>query len=244
MVVNVDLKMINLNKHSNSLINLIILFSKKLKSKFFPSLIEKEAIKWNIDGGDFELRFNYPLNDNSIVFDLGGFKGNFASDLFARMPCNFYVFEPVKQNYLIIKKRFRFNNMIEVFPFGLSNKTESTLIEIKGAGSSTFINDIDNKATNPREKVELVDIVEFINQKNISEIDLMKINIEGGEYDVLERLLDEDKVRNIKYLQIQFHILDKNSTQKKDNIRKLLQKTHNCEYCYEFVWENWIRKDI
>mgnify|MGYP001246724257 CR=1 FL=1 len=86
--------------------------------------------------------------------------------------------------------------------------------------------------------------MEFINEQNISEIDLMKINIEGGEYNVMQRLLDENKVRNIRCLQIQFHDLDKNSVQKKEYIRNLLYKTHTCEYCYEFIWENWIRKDM
>lgn len=69
----------------------------------------------------------------------------------------------------------------------------------------------------------------------------MKINIEGGEYEVLSKLLDENKLINIKYLQIQFHDLDKNSSQKKDAFRNQLLKTHTCEYCYEFIWENWIR---
>ena len=236
--------MMNLKIYSNSLMNWIFYYPKKFKRKFFPSLTQKEGMKWYKDGGDFKLRFNYNLNKSSIVFDLGGFEGNFASDLFARMPCNIYVFEPVKQNYLIIEKRFRLNNMIQVFPFGLSNKTELKLIEVKGASSSTFINDLNNASINLTEQVKLVDVVEFIDEKNITEIDLMKINIEGGEYDVLERLLDKDKVRNINSLQIQFHILDKNSIQKKDKIRNLLKKTHTCEYCYEFVWENWIRKDI
>ena len=131
------------------------------------------------------------------------------------MPCNLYIFEPVNQYYLTIKERFKLNDKIKVFPFGLSNKTELKLIEVRDAGSSTFINNINNTAINQTEKVKLVDIVEFINEQNISEIDLMKINIEGGEYNVMQRLLDENKVRNIRCLQIQFHDLDKNSVKKK-----------------------------
>ena len=236
--------MFNLNKYTYELVKNTYKFFKKVKSKLLPTYIEKEAMRWKRDGGDFELRFNYSLNKNSIVFDIGGFKGDFASDLFARMPCDLYVFEPVKQNYLIIKKRFKLNNMIKVFPFGLSNKTELTDMEVNGESSSTFTSGIDEAATNTIEKVKLVDIVEFINESNISKIDLMKINIEGGEYDLLQRLLDKDKVRNIKYLQIQFHNLNKNSTQKKEDIRNALQNTHTCEYCYQFIWENWIRKDM
>ena len=133
--------------------------------------------------------------------------------------------------------------MIKIFPYGLSDKTESKFIEINGECSSTFINKHENYKNKIIEKIKLFDIDEFIEEKNILKIDLMKINIEGGEYNVIQRLIEKNKVQNIKCLQIQFHILDKKSYKKRDAIRKLLQKTHKCEYCYEFVWENWIRKN-
>tara|TARA_Y100000589_G_C26595133_1_gene404022 strand:+ start:168 stop:428 length:261 start_codon:yes stop_codon:yes gene_type:complete len=66
--------MINLDKYHHSAVNIINLFANKVKSKFFPSFIQKEVMKWYRDGGDFELRFNYSLNTSSIVFDLGGLK--------------------------------------------------------------------------------------------------------------------------------------------------------------------------
>ena len=217
--------------------------AKKLIKNTLSFFSPKELRRWYKDGADFKLRFNYPLNKNSIVFDLGGFKGDFASDLYARTPCEIYIFEPVKEYQLNIKNRFKSNQMIKVFPFGLSSKTESTLIDTNGESSSVLVNNPNNKGIKLREKIQLVNIVDFINEQNIIEIDLMKINIEGGEYDVLSKLLDENKVINIKYLQIQFHNLDKNSYQKKEDIRNKLKETHNCEYCYEFIWENWIRKD-
>ncbi len=236
--------MINLNKFYKKFLNPITQFLIKVRNKFLPSSIRKEAIRWNKDGGDFALRYNYFLNENSIVFDIGGFKGDFASDLYARMPCKIYIFEPVNEYYLTIKKRFKFNNMIEAFNFGLSNKTESKLIEIKGESSSIFFNNFNNTNNDSKEKINLVDINDFIQEKNIFEIDLMKINIEGGEYNLIKRLLKKNKICNIKYLQVQFHYLNKNSIQEKNQIRKLLKNTHYCQYCYEFVWENWIRKDL
>ena len=36
-------------------------------------------------------------------------------------------------------------------------------------------------------------------------IDLLKINIEGGEYEVLENLIENDLIKNIDNIQIQFH---------------------------------------
>ena len=237
--------MITLNEYLNlSMIEIILFFYRKFKSKFFPTSHHKMVAKWYREGGDFDLLFNNPLNSESIVFDIGGFTGNFVSELFSRSPCKIYIFEPIKKYNLTIKNRFILNNMIKVFPFGLSNKTESTFIDVKGQASSTFKKDIDNSGNQDVEKIKLVDVVEFINEQKISEIDLMNINIEGGEYDLIPRLFEQNKVVDIKYIQIQFHNLDKTCTQKKDDIRNLLKETHICEFCYEFVWEKWIRKDI
>ena len=212
------------------------------KEKLFPSLIKKEYKRFLQDGGDYHLRFNYPLTSKSIVFDVGGFAGDFASDLFARMPCKIFIFEPIANLAKRIETRFASNEMIKIFSFGLSNKTEKKLIGVigDGEGSSTYrTKDSENK-----EFISLVDIVEFIEKYKISEIDLLKVNIEGGEYDLLPRLISANKLSSIKYIQVQFHNFEKNSKQKKDQIREDLEKTHICDYCYEFIWENWIRKDL
>jgi len=219
-------------------------FFRKIKNRLYPNLTKREHKRWIKDGADFALRFNYPLTYNSIIFDLGGFKGDFASDLFSRMPCKIYIFEPVRDYAVRIDKRFKLNTNILVYSFGLSHKTEEKYITLDGSGSSLYRNTMIKNVNLPREKVKLVDVVEFIDSNKISEIDLFKINIEGGEYDVIPRLLDTKMINKIKYIQIQFHELEKNSKHKKELIRKRLMETHTCDYCYEYVWENWVRNDL
>lgn len=73
------------------------------------------------------------------------------------------------------------------------------------------------------------------------EISLMKVNIEGGEYQLLEKMLSSDLVKNIEYIQIQFHDFVPDAKERRDAIRHSLSKTHVCEWCYEFVWESWRR---
>ena len=105
----------------------------KIKNRLYPDLIKREHKRWIKDGADFALRFNYPLSSDSITFDLGGFKGDFASDLFSRIPCKLYIFEPVRDYAVIINERFKFNNNIFVFSFGLSHKTEEKYITLDGS---------------------------------------------------------------------------------------------------------------
>lgn len=78
---------------------------------------------------------------------------------------------------------------------------------------------------------------------NIKHIDLIKINIEGGEYDLLEHLLDANFVEQIENLQIQFHDFVENASARMKKIQNRLEKTHYLTYHYPFVWDNWTLKN-
>ena len=212
----------------------------KLRQKYFPSPLELMVKKWHADGGDYEFRFNYDLNDQSIVLDLGGYEGQWASDLFARYRCLIYVFEPVSSFANRISKRFAKNEKIQVFQYGLGEVSRSEEICIAGDGSSMF-----RKSQN-KETIEIVDINGWIenNLNNDKSIDLMKINVEGGEYELLDRLIETHLVDRIKNIQVQFHQVMPDSVAHMERIQSQLMKTHKPTYQYTFVWENWKQKSI
>jgi hypothetical protein len=74
-------------------------------------------------------------------------------------------------------------------------------------------------------------------------IDLAKINIEGGEYDLLPALARAGQLGRFAMLQVQFHMFEKHQMAERDAIREELGKTHHCDWSYDFVWEQWTRKD-
>ena len=189
--------------------------------------------KWLKDKGDEILRYNYPLHADSIVFDLGGYHGEFSQKIYDKYNCYIYVFEPVKEYYEIIKNTFKDNSKIKIFNFGLSDKDETMNISLNDDGSSTFLND------GKKEVITLKSIKIFLDNENIQDIDLLKINIEGGEYSVLSELITEDKIKTIKNLQIQFHNFIPNAEKLREKLRHDFNKTHHLTYDYYFIWENW-----
>jgi hypothetical protein len=70
----------------------------------------------------------------------------------------------------------------------------------------------------------------------------MKINIEGGEYELLPRMIESGIIDKIKLLQIQFHEISEDSLSQMNKIREKLKSTHNQVFAYPFVWECWINK--
>lgn len=48
-------------------------------------------------------------------------------------------------------------------------------------------------------------VVECIRDLNIDQIDLMKINIEGGEFDVVPAIIESGDISKVHHLQVQVH---------------------------------------
>lgn len=217
----------------------VIIFKKiinRIKNTISPTKEYLMVRKYFADGGDYEMRFNYNLDEKSIVLDFGGYKGQWASDIFSKYNCKIFIFEPVKSFAERIRKRFIYNKQIEVFQFGLGRSSRFEKIHISADGSSIF-------GTNSKcEEIEFVDAKEWINKRSIDKIALIKINIEGGEYELLDRLIEAKLIEMIENIQVQFHNISNDSRSHMMKIQKELSKTHELTYQYEFVWENWERK--
>ncbi len=201
------------------------------------TLQRKEVKTWDAVHGDETLRLNYPLNESSIVFDVGGFSGEWAIPIFLKYMPTIHIFEPVKESAKILRKKFSNNKKIYTHEIGLSGKTELARISLESHSASTHNTNHSKKF----DEIKLVAISEFMKRHNIYHIDLVKINIEGGEYDLLEHILDTGIVNHIDNIQVQFHDFIPHAEARMNSIKKRLLKTHSLTYEYEFVWENWKR---
>jgi FkbM family methyltransferase len=197
---------------------------------------EKRVLPWFAVNGDKTLRLQYDLNSLSVVFDIGGYEGQWSSDIAAMYNCKIFIFEPVIEFAKNIKSRFSKNNNIQVLDYGLSGMNAKREIALAYDSSST------HKEGNKIE-IQLVDVVAFMEEHGINEVDLMKINIEGDEYDLLDRLISSGKIKAIRNIQVQFHDFVSGAPERMNDIKINLSKTHKPTYQYEFVWENWERSN-
>ena len=198
-----------------------------------PFLIQ--VSRWFEDKGDETLRLDYPLTAESIVFDVGGYSGDFAAELSERFGCKIYIFEPVPEFYQRCVNRFENNKKITCFNYGLSSANGFLDIGL-AENASSFSSP---HATGETQKVQIRSIVECIKELNINKIDLMKINIEGGEFDVLPAIIRSEDIAKVHYLQVQFHNFISNANALRTDIRNQLAYTHTEMWSYEFVWESW-----
>jgi FkbM family methyltransferase len=197
------------------------------------SMIDSGDQRWHTDDARLKL-FDYPLTPDSIVYDVGGYEGGWTERLVAYhdfMPY-VWIFEPVPEYAARIRQKFLSQQKIVVCEYGLGARNEIVKFGINSEGSGQYS---DGEAID----IQIRDVVDELVQP---EIDLMSINIEGGEYSLLPRLITTGLISRVKNLQVQFHILGSDPETQHSCIQKKLDKTHKKTYDNPFVWESWMRE--
>jgi FkbM family methyltransferase len=210
--------------------------SQKQKHLLPPSELNKE--KWYADRVEKILRYDYELNEKSTVLDVGGYEGDFAAEIFARYQSRIFVFEPVKKYISILQNRFKQNNNIHIVPEGLGNLNTELKITVMDEASS-YARKASVHKSGKEELIKIYDVKEFMQREDIKQIDLIKINIEGAEYDLLDKIIELHYHTRFKNIQVQFHDFYPNYQVRYKKITDTLKNTHELTYCYPFVWENW-----
>ena len=204
--------------------------------KFTMGPKDRALYEFRRDGGE-AIRFKYDIKDEDVVFDLGGYQGDWAAKL-PNLNCNIYIFEPVREFSEHCAERFKDRPNIHCYAFGLDATTHEANISHEADGSSQYH---DQGET---EVAKFVSIESFMEENGIDKVKLMKMNIEGGEYDILEQLIKSGSIDKFENLQIQFHdIPEINSEARMKAIWAELEKTHKLTWAYSpYIHENWEKK--
>jgi phage terminase small subunit len=111
---------------------------------------------------------------------------------------------------------------------------------VKGCATSESIEVSDTQIS-----VDCYDINYFISKYNLSKIDLIQVNIECEEYPLIMNWIETGFLKNVKYLQVQFHTFCENYEENYKQIFAGLKKNgFEINYKYDFVWESWVNKNI
>jgi len=76
----------------------------------------------------------------------------------------------------------------------------------------------------------------------MKQIDLLEMNIEGGEYEVLNRLISTRDLTKVSTILVQFHNYGLISELERSKLRNLMNETHENIFTFDWVWERWDRR--
>jgi len=141
------------------------------------------------------------LTENDTIIDIGANVGMFSIYAKKKFNCKIISFEPVIQNFENFKKNIVLNGFSEndfyLNQVAITDKEGDEILigtpKKNSGGSSKFEPGIfTNKC-----KTETLD------KYLINGCDYLKIDCEGGEYDIIPNILN--KLKNIKYIGIEYH---------------------------------------
>lgn len=204
-------------------------FSSRLQRQRFD-----EAIRaWFGRSGDQTLRVEFPhLTADSLVLDLGGYKGDWTAEISRRYDARVMVFEPIRAFHTQISDRFSGMPKVQPFQFGLGARDEVLEMHHSADGTGAYVQ-------GQAEQVRLVDASRFLREQGVHRIDLLKVNIEGGEFELLEHLIATGDISRVRLLQVQFHDFVPDAIARRARLVELLNRTHRQSWCFYFVWEEW-----
>lgn len=174
------------------------------------------------------------LDKDSLVIDAGGYFGDFTAHLGCN--CNVIIFEPVPEFNKYCKERFKDNPLIKIECFGLSITEGASKLYVKKDASS-FYEKWRWAGSSDAITVNTIQLSKYI--KGFSKVDLLKLNIEGAEYDVLDDLAENKQISKIKTILVQFHAISGFRIRYKIS-QKILSETHQ-KTRGNFKWETWER---
>ena len=148
-----------------------------------------------------------------IVFDIGSHKGEYTDmilDNKSNLNVDFHLFEPRKVCYNYLKDHFKTNPnvLINNCAVSLINSVNTKLYSINETTRVATLFDFEEKyffsekTLDSGEQVTVINLLNYCNKKDINYIDLIKVDIEGEEYNCLQTMkdfIDKDKIGMIQF---------------------------------------------
>jgi len=149
-----------------------------------------DPLAWSVEafwrsGGNELLWSGLPLTRADVALDAGGFEGEWISQVLLRYGCQAVVVEPQPAAMAQLEKRFGGDDRVRLVEGAVHPTAGRRRLSLQGNASSLF-----RAGEHSQEAVEvtLVPIEDALSPAADHGIGCLKLNIEGGEFGVLEAL--------------------------------------------------------
>jgi FkbM family methyltransferase len=161
-----------------------------------------------------------------IIIDLGGCKGDFVKPYIDDSNNTIYIFEPFPHNADIIQRDF--GNRVHLIRnlVGSKNGTVDFYLTFAEQGvyfRPSILNDKPDVYTDSI-SLSMVKLSDWWKQNLSCDVDLLKVDIEGAEYDVFEDLLDTGIINRFKKIIFEEHAFHREKDGKRIGIASIQDK--------------------
>lgn len=178
----------------------------------------------------------FPTTPTDLVMDIGAYHGEWALGMHEQCPSRILCYEPVGENFRTLQLATLFAPNVQCFNYGLGATTALADISVAENSSSFYL------PGKIMERALIRSVHTVLQELRMPEVQVCKINIEGGEYALLDSLIDSGDIRLMHNVVVQFHDLVPDSRKRYAQIRAALLKTHDLLWEWPFIWEAYTRR--
>ncbi len=187
------------HRHNDSISTIVTLQNKALNSKVLFNVDTASYLEWYVFFyGTYEPMITNLITTlikpGSVCIDVGANVGIHSLTMAQAIENNgkVYAFEPHPEIIKRLCENIRINNFIQIeaIQLGLSNKTSSAILKDEGfdianKGTAKIIEDLDS-SDKPTFTISTITLDEFVEQRELKQLDFIKIDVEGHESAVFE----------------------------------------------------------
>ena len=203
-------------------------------------------------------------NKINTLLDVGSHCGEYINSINSKFKIDkIFGFEPNPKSYEILIKKIKNLNNVEVFNFAVGKDNEISTLNQNIESSSSSINQLNEnskyfkrkyfffnflrkkKFINPI-KIKTVSLSNFLEDKNLDLIDLLKIDTEGYEFNVIKGL--GKKLNKVKLIHLEHHfddmviknynLSDIHNYLVKNNFKKVFKIKMKFRKSFEYIYQN------
>jgi FkbM family methyltransferase len=179
-----------------------------------------------------------PLSPNPIVIDVGGFIGDFALYAVKRLNARrVIVCEPAPRNWALLLKNISNNHYEDrIVPVNkaVTANGESVMMDIDAPDEYQSMVSA-HSGSEATTAVPGVSLGHLLGEHHIDAVDLLKMDVEGGEYAILEGMPSEifSRIRNIVF---EYHDIEGGWAMLETTKRRLIQEGYNLHLHKGLAW--------
>lgn len=176
------------------------------------------------------------LNAGDVVLDVGGYHGDWAERMTALYGVEVHAFEPHPRFAGMMTTRFEGRDDVHVHDFAMGSEAGTLALSDDENASSALV------ASGAQVTGAILPVEDVFEELKLAEVKVVKMNIEGGEFDLLPAMIETGLMARVDRLTVQFHNYGTGQIAAREAIREGLSQTHDCVWEYPFIWEEWARK--
>jgi FkbM family methyltransferase len=193
---------------------------------------------------DPDILVDVDLPEGGVVLDVGAYIGEWSQRILDRADARgvqhlqIHAFEPEPSSIRRFGEAMDQEPRVTLHPVGLGGRDRQERLVVDGQASSVFVNPTTTDLFGSTD-VEVRDVDAVLSSLGVDRIDVVKINIEGAEFELLDRLHETGWTARTGTVIVQFHEFAPDAYRGRRRNRRQLAETHRCTWDYPWVYERW-----